>query len=102
MKERRHGHGCRMMIIMDHIFRTKIERKYKKSDRKRLKKERKKDEGRSRKRPRAVRKAERYGKRAVAEAEIPGISLRTIYRWIKRYREHVKEGLRDKKQKTAQ
>ncbi len=97
MKERRHGHGCRMVITMDHVCKSEIDWKYKKSDGKRLKKERNKDEDRFRKRLWAVRNAERYGKRTVAE--ILGASLRTIYRWIKRYVEHGKEGLKDKSRK---
>ena len=79
---------------MNHVCRTKIDKKYKKSDRKRLKKERKKDEDRFRKRLWAVRNAERYGIRDVAE--IIGVSVRSVYRWTKRYREHGKEGLKDK------
>ncbi len=79
---------------MTDVCKSEIDKKYKKSDRKRIKKEREREENIFRKRLWAVRNAERYGKRAVAE--ILGVSLRTIYRWIKRYREHGKEGLKEK------
>ncbi len=82
---------------MTDVCKSEIDRKYKKSDRKRLRKERDnrdRKEARFRKRLWAVRNAAKYGIKAVAE--IVGVSLRTVYRWIKRYREHGKEGLREK------
>jgi putative transposase len=79
---------------MTDVCKSEIDRKYKKSDRKRIKKERELKENIFKKRLWAVKNAERYGKRVVAE--ILGVSVRTIYRWLKRYREHGKEGLKDK------
>jgi len=79
---------------MTDVCKIEIDMEYKKNDEKRLKRKRDRIEGIFRKRLWAVKNAEIYGKRVVAE--ILGVSIRTIYRWIKRYREQGKEGLRDK------
>ncbi len=79
---------------MTHACTKQDMKRCRKTLRKELKKAKKEKERKYKKRLWAVKNTAVYGVKEVAE--IVGVSVRTVYRWLKRYREEGKEGLKDK------